>query len=172
MVEPSTEDGRVPRARRPRKAQTMKKLLPIGTLGLAGLVGAGLMTLPGSTVASGLGDDVAAKREDNVTELVLVDDDDNDDTNDDTKDTQDTQQTRSKVTGGDQTNTVQTKDSTRGGARDVSMVTNDGTRDGTRDNSMVTNDSTRDGTRDGVSRDLTHDLTGASRDVSQTNPTR
>lgn len=45
-------------------------------------MGVGLLTLPGSTVAADLGADVATKREDNLTELVLVDDDDDDDTND------------------------------------------------------------------------------------------
>lgn len=62
----------------------MKKLLPIGTLGLAGLVGVGLMSFQGTTAAANLGDDAVTKREDSVVELVLVDDDDDGDSNDDT----------------------------------------------------------------------------------------
>ena len=59
----------------------MKKLLPIGTLGLAGLVGAGVMAFPGTTIAADVNEDAVTKREEGVTELVLVDDDDDDDTN-------------------------------------------------------------------------------------------
>jgi hypothetical protein len=106
----------------------MKKLLPIGTLGLAGLVGAGLMTLPGSTVAANLGEDVATKREDNLTELVLVDDDDDDDTNDNSK---------SRFTGSSRS----TRDNTRSNFTKVS-----------RDRDISRSDKTKDWTRDGGSR--------------------
>lgn len=110
----------------------MKKLLPIGTLGLAGLVGAGLMTLPGSTVAASLGDDVATKREDNLTELVLVDDDDDDDTNDGS----DTS-SKSRFTGSSRS----TRDNTRSNFTKVS-----------RDRDLSRSDKTKDWTRDGGSR--------------------
>ena len=108
----------------------MKKLLPIGTLGLAGLVGAGLMTLPGSTVAANLGDDAATKREDNLTELVLVDDDDDDDTNDSTN-------SKSRFTGSSRS----TRDNTRSNFTKVS-----------RDRDISRSDKTKDWTRDGGSR--------------------
>lgn len=110
----------------------MKKLLPIGTLGLAGLVGAGLMTLPGSTVAANLGDDVATKREDNLTELVLVDDDDDDDTNDNSN-----TNSKSRFTGSSRS----TRDNTRSNFTKVS-----------RDRDISRSDKTKDWTRDGGSR--------------------
>jgi len=110
----------------------MKKLLPIGTLGLAGLVGAGLMTLPGSTVAANLGDDVATKREDNLTELVLVDDDDDDDTNDSSN-----TNSKSRFTGSSRS----TRDNTRSNFTKVS-----------RDRDISRSDKTKDWTRDGGSR--------------------
>jgi len=110
----------------------MKKLLPIGTLGLAGLVGAGLMTLPGTTVAADLGDDVATKREDNVTELVLVDDDDDDDTNDSSN-----TNSKSRFTGFSRS----TRDNTRSNFTKVS-----------RDRDISRSDKTKDWTRDGGSR--------------------
>ena len=56
---------------------TMKRtLMAGGTLGLAGLVGAGVMVFPG--VADG--DKAVSKREEGVTEIVVVDDADDDDT--------------------------------------------------------------------------------------------
>jgi len=110
----------------------MKKLLPIGTLGLAGLVGAGLMTLPGSTVAANLGDDVATKREDNLTELVLVDDDDDDGTNDSSNTS-----SKSRFTGSSRS----TRDNTRSNFTKVS-----------RDRDISRSDKTKDWTRDGGSR--------------------
>jgi len=110
----------------------MKKLLPIGTLGLAGLVGAGVMTLPGSRVAADLGDDVATKREDNLTELVLVDDDDDDDTNDNSN-----TNSKSRFTGSSRS----TRDNTRSNFTKVS-----------RDRDISRSDKTKDWTRDGGSR--------------------
>ena len=60
----------------------MKKLLPIGTLGLAGAVGMGLMSFSATTVSAQDGRDAYTKREDAATELVLVDDDDDGDGDD------------------------------------------------------------------------------------------
>ncbi len=40
----------------------MKKLFSLSTLGLAGIVGAGLISMPGTVLASGGDDEVAAKR--------------------------------------------------------------------------------------------------------------
>jgi len=75
----------------------MNKLLTIGTLGAAGVVGAGLLTIPGIALTGGT-DDAAAKREDGVAELVLVDDEDEDDTADRSR-TRDSRNSRaSKVT--------------------------------------------------------------------------
>jgi hypothetical protein len=122
----------------------MKKLLPISTLGLAGAVGVGLMTFPGSTVAANLGDDAAAKREDNVTELVLVDDDDDDDTN-----------TKSRFTGFSRS----TNDNTRSNFTKVS-----------RDRDLSRSDKTKDWTRDGGSR--TRDWTGKKTNDRSRNDTR
>lgn len=103
----------------------MNKLLPISTLGLAGLVGVGLMSFPATTVAANIGDDAVSKREDGVTELVLVDDDD-DDSNDNTG---------SRFTGF----SASTGDNTRSNFTAVS-----------RDRDLSRSDKTRDWTRDGA----------------------
>ena len=108
------------------KGQTiMKHLLPIGTLGVAGLVAAGLMAFPTTTVATDSGDAAFTKRDEDATELVLVDDDDDNDSNDDS---------RSSNTG-------------------ASRATNDNTRSNftrvSRDRDLSRGDNTRDWTRDG-----------------------
>ena len=126
----------------------MKKLLPLGTLGLAGLVGAGLLAMPGATVAAGLDDEVATKREDGVTELVLVDDDDDDDTADDTA---------SRNTG-------------------LSRSTNDHTRSNftrvSRDRDLSRSDKTRDFTFDGPGATRTRDWTAQRTNDRSRNDTR
>ena len=58
----------------------MNKLFTFGTIAAAGVVGAGMMVVPGVALVGGAVDDAAVKREDGVAELVLVDDDDDDDT--------------------------------------------------------------------------------------------
>jgi hypothetical protein len=126
----------------------MKKLLPISTLGLAGAVGVGLMTFPGSTVAANPGDDAVAKREDNVSELVLVDDDDDDDTNDNTN-------TKSRFTGFSRS----TNDNTRSNFTKVS-----------RDRDLSRSDKTKDWTREDGSR--TRDWTGKKTNDRSRNDTR
>ena len=68
----------------PRKVGINMKLLPIGTLGLAGVLGAGLMSFSGTTVAAD-DNDAYIKREEAATELVLVDDDDDADSNDNSR---------------------------------------------------------------------------------------
>lgn len=128
----------------------MKKLLPIGTLGLAGLVGAGIMTLPGTTVAADSTDDAVAKREDNVTELALVADDDDDDTGDGTN-----THSRSRNTGFSRS----TNDNTRSNFTKVS-----------RDRDLSRSDKTKDWTRDGGSR--TRDWTGKKTNDRSRNDTR
>jgi hypothetical protein len=132
----------------------MKKLLPIGTLGLAGAVGVGLMAFPGSTVAANLGDDAVAKREDNVTELVLVDDDDDDDTND-SSDTSTNSNTKSRFTGFSRS----TNDNTRSNFTKVS-----------RDRDLSRSDKTKDWTHDGGTR--TRDWTGKKTNDRSRNDTR
>lgn len=127
----------------------MKKLLPIGTLGLAGLVGAGLMAFPGTTVAADFDEEAAIKREDNVAELVLVDDDDDDDT-------------------GTGTNT-----GTNTGA---SLSTSDGTRSNftsvSRDRDLSRSDKTKDFTLDGAGETSTRDWTANRTNDRSRNDTR
>jgi hypothetical protein len=130
----------------------MKKLLPISTLGLAGAVGVGLLALPGSTVAANLSDDAVAKREDNVTELVLVDDDDDDDTNDNSNTNSNT---KSRFTGFSRS----TNDNTRSNFTKVS-----------RDRDLSRSDKTKDWTRDGGTR--TRDWTGKTTNDRSRNDTR
>ncbi|HET9859023.1 MAG TPA: hypothetical protein VFQ19_04530 [Nocardioidaceae bacterium] len=121
----------------------MKKLLPIGTLGLAGLVGVGLMTFPSTTVAANLGDDAITKREDNVTELVLVDDDDDDDTgaNSGTR-------TRSRNTGFSRASNDNTRSNFTKVSRDRDLSRSDKTRDWTRDGGDRTRDWSQNRTND------------------------
>ena len=96
-------------------------------LGLAGLVGMGMLAFPLASVA---GDREAAflKRDEQGSDLVLVADDDDDDSNDDSNDT-DTGISRS------------TNDNTRSNFTKVS-----------RDRDLSRSDKTRDWTRDGGTR--------------------
>jgi hypothetical protein len=117
-----------------------------GTLVLSGLVTAGLLALPVTSVATAAGDAELAKRDDDGTELVLVSDDDVDD--DDTglrkAGTQTRTRSRSRVS---RTNTGRDGDGTR-------------TRTGA--------NSGRDNSRPRVQRDWTQDGAGpAKRDWSQ-----
>ena len=127
----------------------MKKLLPIGTLGLAGLVGAGLMALPGTTVAASVDEEAAIKREDSAAELVLVSDDDDDD------------------------DTGNTNTNTNTGA---SRSTNDGTRSNftavSRDRDLSRSDKTKDFTFDGAGDTRTRDLTANRTNDRSRNDTR
>lgn len=123
-----------------------KTLIPFGTLGLAGLVGVGLMSFPATTVSANLGDEAITKREDNVAELVLVDDDDDDDSF--SRTTRGTGSSRSRADGTNSRYTAVSRD------RDRSRgdLTKDWTRDGpgsrTRDFSQNrTNDRSRHDTR-------------------------
>jgi hypothetical protein len=113
------------------------KLLPISTLGLAGLVGVGLMSFPATTAAADLGDEAVTKREDNVTELVLVDDDDNDDTND-----------RSRNTGFSRSTGDNTRSNFTRVSRDRDKSRSDKTRDWTRDGGDRTRDWSQNRTND------------------------
>jgi hypothetical protein len=123
----------------------MKKLIPVGTLGLAGIVGVGLMALPGSTVAASIGDDQVGKREDHVTELVLVDDDDNDDTNDNSGTNTNS---RSRNTGFSRSTNDNTRSNFTKVSRDRDLSRSDKTKDWTRDGGSRTRDWTADRTND------------------------
>lgn len=127
----------------------MKKLLPIGTLGLAGLVGVGLLSFPSTTVAANLGDDAITKREDNVTELVLVDDDDDDDSND--SNSNDT--SRSRFTGFSRATNDNTRSNFTRVSRDRDLSRSDKTRDWTRDGGDRTRDWSQNRTNDGSRND-------------------
>lgn len=120
----------------------MKKLLPIGTLGLAGLVGVGLMSFQGTTVAANLGDDAVTKREDSVAELVLVDDDDDGDSNDDSG------SQASRFTGFSKASNDNTRSNFTKVSRDRDLSRSDKTRDWTRDGGDRTRDWSQNRTND------------------------
>lgn len=119
-----------------------KSLISFGTLGLAGLVGVGLLALPTTTVSADLGDTVT-KRDDNAVELVLVDDDDDDDSND--------RDSRSQAS----------RDTTRGtgSSRSRADGTNSRYSKVSRDRDHSRGDRTKDWTRDGRGEDRTRDFT-------------
>lgn len=123
----------------------MKKLLPTSMVGLAGLVTLGLISLQNPTTSATIGDEFG-KREDDVPELVLVDDDDDDADSNDT----------SRFTG-------------------YSRSTNDGTRSNftrvSRDRDRSRSDKTRDKTHDGVGG-LKRDWSGARTNDRSRNDSR
>jgi hypothetical protein len=125
---------------------TTRKLLPLGVLGAAGLIGLGVLVVPATVPAAVDGKAAVLKRDDNAAELVLVADDGDDDA--DSGVTGVTGQTRTR-TGGTAASRA-TRDHTRSNATAVS-----------RDRDHSRGDKTRDGTRDGGdrTRDLTPNLT-------------
>lgn len=125
----------------------MKKLLPIGTLGLAGLLGVSLMSFPATTVAANLGDDAISKREDDVAALVLVDDDDGDDSNDNSG------TARSRNTGFSRATNDNTRSNFTKVSRDRDLSRSDKTRDWTRDGGDRTRDWSQNRTNDGSRND-------------------
>lgn len=128
----------------------MRKLLSFGTLGLAGAVGVGLMALPGATVAASFDEGAAVKREDGVTELVLVDDDDDDDTADDSVDSADSVASADTFTGFSRSTNDRTRSNFTKVSRDRDISRSDKTRDWTRDgkNDRKKRDWTADSTND------------------------
>jgi hypothetical protein len=110
------------------------KILSVSTLGVAGLVTVGLLSLQGGAV--GAADD-AAKRDEDTPDLVLVADDDDDDTNDDTR----------SRTG---TNTGQTNTGTGTRSGDQNDPTRSNKTGVSRDRDLSRADKTRDWTRDGA----------------------
>ena len=131
----------------------MKKLLPTGTLGLAGLLGVGLMAFPTTTVAGNLGDNAISKREDNVAELVLVDDDDDDDSNDNSGNSGNRGNTRSRNTGFSKATNDNTRSNFTKVSRDRDLSRSDKTRDWTRDGGDRTRDWSQNRTNDGSRND-------------------
>jgi hypothetical protein len=118
----------------------MKKLLPFGTLGLAGLVGVGLLSFPTTTaaIADDLGDKAFTKRDDHAAELVLVDHDDDDDTGDQNTGTR--TRTRSRDTRHSRVSHDNTRSNVTSMSRDRDHSRGDKTRDWTRDGGTHTRD--------------------------------
>jgi hypothetical protein len=122
----------------------MKKIvLPLATTGIAGAVSVGLLGLTGPATNAATGTDGAyLKREEGVTELALVADDDDDDS-------RDTRSRASKSTRG------------TGSSRSRRDGTNSRYSKVSRDRDRSRGDKTKDWTRDGGdrTRDLTPNLT-------------
>lgn len=110
----------------------MKRLIPLGGLGLVGLVAAGLIAFQTPTISAA---DEVAKRDDDQPTLVLVADDDADD--DDSKKSNDTQSRFTKHS----RNSKVSNDHTRSNVTKVS-----------RDRDRSRADKTRDWTRDGAKK--------------------
>ena len=121
-----------------------KKLLPLGTLAVAGAVTLGVVAMTGS-VTSAADRDAYVKREETATSLVLVADDDDDDSNDasDTGWSKSTIGTGSSRSRADGTNSRYTKVS-----RDRDHSRGDKTKDWTRDGGDRTRDLTPNLTND------------------------
>jgi hypothetical protein len=112
-------------------------------VGLSGLVGVGVLAWPSVTTAASADSDEVYKRDERVTELALVADDDDDDTNDNTDDgTNDTNTGFSRATN-DNTNSRFTAVS-----RDRDLSRSDKTRDWTRDGGDRTRDRSAGQTND------------------------
>lgn len=128
----------------------MRKLVSFTILGAAGVVGAGMLALPGTTAASPTDEDVAVKREDNVAELVLVADDDGDDSKDNSRTRS---RTRSRNTGPSKSTRDNTRSNVTRASRDRDISRGDKTRDWTRDGGDRTRDWTQNKTNDGTRND-------------------
>ena len=126
----------------------IRTLLTTGTLGVAGLVAAGLLALPAaSTSASGTAGDPWVKRDEDTADVVLVADDDDDDTNDDTRETRATRDSRTNA-------------ATNSG-RDTRS--NDNTRSRTNDRTGTGAATGRDDSRQRAGKDWTQDGPGAQK---------
>ena len=109
-------------------------------IGLAGVIGGGVLAWPAVTSADTPDQDFLYKRDERSVDLVLADDDlDDDPTND---------RTRDRFTRGDVTNGTR-NDVTNGTRNDVTNGTRNDVTNGTRDD--VTNDATNDSSRDATS---------------------
>jgi len=119
------------------------KLMSAATMGIAGLVTVGLLSLSNMSASA---EDGYAKRDEDAVDLVLMDDDDDDDTNDDTN----------SNTGNSASTNDNTASNFTGVSRDRDLSRSDKTRDWTRDGSgdrkrdwsgNKTNDRSRNDTR-------------------------
>jgi hypothetical protein len=119
----------------------MRKLLPLGTAGLAGLLGLGLLAGPAvSSLSAQRGnDDGFIKREEHAAELVLVDDDDDADSN---------SNSRSRFTGYSRSTNDSTGSNFTRVSRDRDLSRSDKTRDWTRDGGDRTRDHSNNRTND------------------------
>lgn len=124
-------------------------------IGLAGVLGGGVLAWPAVTNADTPDQDFLYKRDERSVDLVLADDEDDDPTNDRARDRftrgDVTNGTRGDVTNNDVTNNV-TNNATRGD--NTNGTRGDATDDGTRNdvtNGDVTNDATNDSSRDATS---------------------
>lgn len=124
----------------------MNTLLKTGTVGLAGLVVAGLVAWP-ATTASAKDDPAAAKREDDTQVVVTtVDDDDDDDTGLKGANTNTRTQGQTRTRDNTNTGTRSGHDNSRSGS--VRDLTNDGPGTGNVDRTRNhTNDRSRHNTR-------------------------
>lgn len=121
----------------------MRKPLPLGTAGLAGLLGIGLLAGPAvSSISAQRGnDDGFIKRQEHAAELVLVDDDDDADSNSNSN-------TRSRFTGNSRSTNDHTRSNFTRVSRDRDHSRGDKTRDWTRDGGDRTRDHSNNGTND------------------------
>ncbi len=136
----------------------IRKLVPVGILGIAGTVTLGVLAMTASTTANAdrgpANQDAYVKREDQSPDLVLVADDDDDDTGTRTRTGRDdatTQGTGSSRSRADGTNSRYSKVS-----RDRDRSRGDRTKDWTRDGG----DRTRDWSQNKTNDESRHDTRG------------
>ncbi len=108
-------------------------------VGLSGLVGVGVLAWPSVTTAASADSDEVYKRDERITELALVADDDDDDTNDNTNDTN---------TGASRATNDNTRSNVTAVSRDRDLSRGDKTRDWTRDGGDRTRDRSAGQTND------------------------
>ncbi|QIK65928.1 hypothetical protein G7072_05885 [Nocardioides sp. HDW12B] len=108
-------------------------------VGLSGLVGVGVLAWPSVTTAASADSDEVYKRDERITELALVADDDDDDTNDNTNNTN---------TGASRATNDNTRSNFTGVSRDRDLSRGDKTRDWTRDGGDRTRDRSAGQTND------------------------
>lgn len=121
------------------------KLLRGSVVGVAGLVGAGVIAWPAmSTATAADSTEVYLNRDEQAAELVLVGDDDDDDSNDNTN----TNNTQSRFTGFSRATNDNTRSNVTRVSRDRDRSRSDKTRDWTRDGGSWTRDWSANTTND------------------------
>ena len=124
-----------------------KAMLGLGTIGLAGAVSLGVLSIQGTAAAAD--DDVYVKREDQATGLALaVADDDDDDREDGDTRTRTRTRTRTGGTGNSLSRTDGTNSRFTAVSRDTDLSRGDLTKDFTRDGGSFTRDLTPNLTND------------------------